>query len=69
MKKQKFFVSYRNTMTDGTYKNFDLLLQLVSELKSKNPLYEFSFLPPERIPRGTLFSPYDMAAFYGIHSS
>lgn len=63
MKKQTIFISYRNTVVDGKYVNYRLLLTLTSILKEQYPTYEFIFLPPEMIRQGTLFSPYDIAKF------
>ncbi|MDE7298679.1 MAG: hypothetical protein K2N94_07595 [Lachnospiraceae bacterium] len=67
MKKVKVFISYRNTIVDNTYKNYNLLQNLVSSLQEQNPSCEFLLLPPEVIPKGTLFSPYDIAEF--IHKT
>lgn len=63
MKKVRGFVSYRNVITENRYENYYLLRNLVSALEKENPSYEFLFLPPEMIPKGTLFSPYDIAEF------
>jgi len=63
MKKKKVFISYRNTIVDGMPENWNLVHQLEAELKSRDPTYEFTALPPEQLPSGTLFSPYDIAEF------
>lgn len=63
MKKKKVFISYRNTIVNGKPENWELVLQLAAELKGHDPGYEFTALPPELLPPGTLFSPYDIARF------
>lgn len=61
MKKTKVFISYRNIKRNGTYENYQLLLKLKSALETQN--YKCQFIPPEKIPGGTIFSPYDIADF------
>ena len=63
MKKTHVFLSYRNIMRDGQYVNYEILKKLISQLSEKNPGYIFDKLAPEVIPRGSLFSSYDVADF------
>lgn len=63
MKKTHVFLSYRNIIQDGKYVNFEILKILASKLKEQNPGYIFETILPEAIPRGTLFSSYDVADF------
>lgn len=63
MKRKKIFISYRNIKINDRYENYILLNKLVSVLKEENTSCEFLYLPPEMIPNGTLFSPYDIAEF------
>jgi hypothetical protein len=48
---------------DGEYVNFEILKRLAAYLKEQNPGYIFETILPEAIPRGTLFSSYDVADF------
>lgn len=68
MKKGKLaFVSYRNTIKDDTFVNYEILRKFLPKLKARWPEYEFITVEPESLPRGTLFSPYDIADF--IHTT
>lgn len=63
MKKTYAFLSYRNIIRDGEYVNFEILRKFVAAVKRQNPEYVFLTIEPEAIPRGTLFSSYDVAEF------
>lgn len=61
------FISYRNTIADGKYRNSQLLSQLSTCIQHDAPKYKQILLPPEVIPQGTLFSPYSLGDF--IHQT
>ena len=63
MKKKYAFLSYRNLLTKGEYLNFKILRMFVTVVKEQNPEYVFLTIEPESIPRGTLFSSYDVTEF------
>lgn len=68
MKKKKFaFISYRNTIKDDIAVNFNKISEYHWWLEKKWPEYIFKIIPPELLPHGTLFSPYDIADF--IHTT
>ena len=68
MKKKKLaFVSYRNTIKDDSFENYEILCKSLPWLKAKWPGYDFKTVEPESLPKGTLFSPYDIADF--IHTT
>ena len=59
----KVFISYRNTVNNGKFENYDLISDLIAEIKRMNPRCQCITVPPQAFPHGTLFSPYDIADF------
>ncbi len=63
MSAKKVFISYRNTIIDGKYTNYQLLSRLAVCIQHDAPKYKQILLPPQVIPQGTLFSPYSLGEF------
>lgn len=59
----KVFISYRNTILNGKYVNYNLVSELAEEIQGQHLNYHCITVGAETLPRGTLFSPYDIAEF------
>lgn len=57
------FLSYRNVLLHDRYVNYQLVNSLGNFLKENEQCTKYYRIPPESIPFGTLFSPYDVAKF------
>lgn len=67
-KKNNAFISYRNKRNHiGEYENYNLVKKIGQELikPSADKLYfdDCFYIPPEKIPDGTIFRPYDISKF------
>jgi hypothetical protein len=60
---ENYFLSYRNIPSQGKYPNYELAGKLVNYLVQNIKCDGCTTIPPEAIPPGTLFTPYDVARF------
>jgi len=61
--KENYFLSYRNVQNHGNYPNYELAGKLANWLIQNQKCDKLITVPPDAIPSGTLFTPYDVAGF------